>query len=187
MVRIPFSKWLRPTVSVFTSFDVLVEHILWLGTFLNSHPGCQHLYWPVFFPDLIFEVPHKENMNRYCWSELKRSRWSRYYNDITRSVPDVCGYPQSQCAATRQRQWNMQCVLIGASYPHVLITRSIFSRGSSGQVVGTKKHEICAAAFGGHLFYDLFLQGQREDGHLAPPHHYWFFRCLLSSAEVRLP
>ena len=35
------------------------------------------------------------------------------------------------------------------------------SIGSSGRVGGGggKKHEIYVAAFGGHLFYDLFLQG----------------------------
>ena len=35
----------------------------------------------------------------------------------------------------------------------------IFCIGSSGRVKGGKKHEIYAAAFGGHLCYDLFLQG----------------------------
>ena len=34
------------------------------------------------------------------------------------------------------------------------------SSGSSGWVGGAEKHEIYAAAFGGHLFYDLFLQGR---------------------------
>ena len=35
-----------------------------------------------------------------------------------------------------------------------------FSIGSSGWVgEGGKKHEIYLAAFGGYLFYDLFLQG----------------------------
>ena len=29
--------------------------------------------------------------------------------------------------------------------------------GSSGRVRGAEKHEIYVAAFGGHLFYDLFL------------------------------
>ena len=29
----------------------------------------------------------------------------------------------------------------------------------SGRLAGGKKHEIYAAPFGGHLFYDLFLQG----------------------------
>ena len=33
------------------------------------------------------------------------------------------------------------------------------SSGSSGQVRGAEKHEIYAAAFGSHLFYDLFSQG----------------------------
>ena len=42
------------------------------------------------------------------------------------------------------------------------------SSGSSGRVRGggTEKHEIYAAAFGGHLFYDLFSQGQ--EGTMAP-------------------
>ena len=44
------------------------------------------------------------------------------------------------------------------------------SSGSSGRVRGgAEKHEIYAAAFGGHLFYDLFLQGQGGNGPLAPP------------------
>ena len=34
------------------------------------------------------------------------------------------------------------------------------SSGSSGRVRGGEKHEIYAAAFGGHLFYDPFSQGQ---------------------------
>ena len=33
------------------------------------------------------------------------------------------------------------------------------SIGSSGWVGGAKKHEIYVATFGGHLFFDLFLQG----------------------------
>ena len=41
--------------------------------------------------------------------------------------------------------------------------------GSSGRVRGAEKHEIYAAAFGGHLFYDLFLQGQGGHGPLGPP------------------
>ena len=32
------------------------------------------------------------------------------------------------------------------------------SSGSSGRVRGAEKHEIYAATFGGHLFYDLFSQ-----------------------------
>ena len=39
------------------------------------------------------------------------------------------------------------------------------SSGSSGWVRGAEKHEIYVAAFGGHLFYDLFSQGQ---GAMAP-------------------
>ena len=39
------------------------------------------------------------------------------------------------------------------------------SSGSSGRVRGEReKHEIYAADFGGHLFYDLFSQDQGE-GH----------------------
>ena len=37
-----------------------------------------------------------------------------------------------------------------------------YSIGSSGRVgEGAKKHEIYMAAFGGHIFYDLFVQGWR--------------------------
>ena len=36
---------------------------------------------------------------------------------------------------------------------------ALISSGSSGWVGGAKKHEIYVAAFGGHLFYDLFVQG----------------------------
>ena len=43
------------------------------------------------------------------------------------------------------------------------------SSGSSGRVRGgAEKHEIYAAAFGGHLFYDLFLQGRGGHGPLGP-------------------
>ena len=34
---------------------------------------------------------------------------------------------------------------------------------------GVEKHEIYVAAFSGHLFYDLFSQGQGGHGPLAPP------------------
>ena len=44
-----------------------------------------------------------------------------------------------------------------------------YSIGSSGWVGGgAKKHEIYVAAIGGHLFYDLFLQGL---GGPWPPRH----------------
>ena len=33
---------------------------------------------------------------------------------------------------------------------------------------GTEKHEIYVAAFGGHLFYDLFLQSRGGGGAMAP-------------------
>ena len=48
------------------------------------------------------------------------------------------------------------------------IARSI---GSSGRVGGAKKHEIYVAAFGGHLFYDLFVQGL--GGAMAPSAPPW--------------
>ena len=41
---------------------------------------------------------------------------------------------------------------------------------------GAKKHEIYGAAFGGHLFYDLFLQGW---GGAWPPRHPPIRYCLL--------
>ena len=43
------------------------------------------------------------------------------------------------------------------------------SIGSSGWVGGAKKHEIYVTAFGGHLFYDLFLQGWGAMAPSAPP------------------
>ena len=43
--------------------------------------------------------------------------------------------------------------------PYPLDAEPHSSSGSSGRVRGAEKHEIYAAAFGGHLFYDLFLQG----------------------------
>ena len=44
------------------------------------------------------------------------------------------------------------------------------SSGSSGRGGGGgKKHEIYATAFGGHLFYDLFLQGRGGHVPLPPP------------------
>ena len=39
---------------------------------------------------------------------------------------------------------------------------------SSGRVRGGRKHEIYAATFGGHLFYNLFLQGWGGHGPLGP-------------------
>ena len=43
------------------------------------------------------------------------------------------------------------------------------SSGSSGLVrERAEKHEIYAAAFGGHLFHDLFSQGQGGHGPLDP-------------------
>ena len=54
------------------------------------------------------------------------------------------------------------------------INFGIFSRqrsiGSSGRVGrGAKKHEIYVATFGGHLFYDLFVQSWGGIASLAPP------------------
>ena len=50
----------------------------------------------------------------------------------------------------------------------------VFSSGSSGRVRGAEKHEIYAATFGDHPFYDLFSQGQGGHGPLGPPWiRYW--------------
>ena len=47
---------------------------------------------------------------------------------------------------------------------------NVTSCGSSGRVRGGgEKHEIYAAAFGGHLFYDLFLQGRGGPWPPRPP------------------
>ena len=55
--------------------------------------------------------------------------------------------------------------------------RNVTSSGSSSRVEGgggAEKHEIYAAKFGGHLFYDLFLQGRGGHGPLGPPWiRYW--------------
>ena len=56
------------------------------------------------------------------------------------------------------------------------------SSGSSSRVEGGgggEKHEIYAAEFGGHLFYDLFLQG-RGGGHgpSAPPGSATELKCV---------
>ena len=54
------------------------------------------------------------------------------------------------------------------------LLREETSSGSSGRVRGGEKHEIYAAAFGGHLFYDLFLQGQGGPWPPQPPRiRYW--------------
>ena len=47
----------------------------------------------------------------------------------------------------------------------------IISSGSSGWVRGGEKHEIYVAAYGGHLFCDLFSQGRggRAIAPSAPP------------------
>ena len=43
------------------------------------------------------------------------------------------------------------------------------SIGSTSQVGGVKKHEIYVAAFGGHLFYDFFVQGWGAMAPSTPP------------------
>ena len=64
-------------------------------------------------------------------------------------------------------------VKVQASPPpiSVLTTQTgLTSSGSSSRVEeGGEKHEIYAAEFGGHLFYDLFLQGRGGGMALAPP------------------
>ena len=49
------------------------------------------------------------------------------------------------------------------------VVTSDSSIGSSGRVGGAKKHEIYVVAFGGHLFYDLFVQGWGAMAPSAPP------------------
>ena len=46
--------------------------------------------------------------------------------------------------------------------------KSSLSSGSNGRV-GGEKHEIYMAAFGSHLFYDLFLQDLRGPWPPRPP------------------
>ena len=48
---------------------------------------------------------------------------------------------------------------------------TVLSSGSSRRLRGAERHEIYAAAFGGHLFYDIFLQGQGRGGDMAPLAH----------------
>ena len=43
---------------------------------------------------------------------------------------------------------------------------------AAGKGEGGEKHEIYAAAIGGHLFYDLFSQSKGEGG-MAPYIRYW--------------
>ena len=66
-----------------------------------------------------------------------------------------------------------------------VILCTLGSSGSSGRVRGGEKHEIYAAAFGGHLFYDLFLQGR---GAPRPPWiHYCWGRGGLQGPDPALP
>ena len=51
-----------------------------------------------------------------------------------------------------------------------MLLHFMYSSGSNGRVDGAEKHEIYAAAFGSHLFYDLFVQGTH--GTLPPPISY---------------
>ena len=66
------------------------------------------------------------------------------------------------------RMWNKACLSIENSK-----SSRALSSGSSGRgLEGGKKHEIYAAEFEGHLFYDLFLQDQGCMAILvAPPPH----------------
>ena len=51
----------------------------------------------------------------------------------------------------------------------LLCREPLSSSGSSGRVRGAEKHEIYAAAFGGHLFYDPFSQGRGGPWPPRPP------------------
>ena len=63
-------------------------------------------------------------------------------------------------------------------------------RSAEGE--GAKKHEIYVAAYGGHLFYDLFLQGWgRGMAPLAPldpllvhAHIHAYFAATITNCEV---
>ena len=48
---------------------------------------------------------------------------------------------------------------------------------------GAKKHEIHVAVFGGHLFYDLFVQGGGAMAPSAPPGSATVSKVLLKSVE----
>ena len=63
--------------------------------------------------------------------------------------------------------------------------------GNSSGSGGGEKHEICAVTFGGHLFYDLFSQGQGGHGPLAPWIRYWvtkikFYPTILWMSQLTL-
>ena len=59
------------------------------------------------------------------------------------------------------------------------------SSGSSGRVRGgAEKHEINAAAFGSHLFYDLFTQGQGGRWPPRPPWIRYWGVCLVFPGVV---
>ena len=67
---------------------------------------------------------------------------------------------------------------------------NVSSSGSSGRVRGGgEKHEIYVAAFGGHLFYDLFSQGRGSHGPLGPPPRirYWLVRQVILKDSKHLP
>ena len=68
--------------------------------------------------------------------------------------------------------WHCTCfVHVTANECNFILTLNhLFSIGSSGRVGGAKKHEIYVAAFGGHLFYDLFVQGWGGGGPWPPRH-----------------
>ena len=60
---------------------------------------------------------------------------------------------------------NVKCGFKECTQVRLIASEIQTSSRSSGRVRGGEKHEIYAAAFGGHLFYDLFLQGR---GGMAP-------------------
>ena len=90
--------------------------------------------------------------------------WDRLYRPWFLARPSVLPSPQcrspSYCCSVDERLVNMW--RRGKRQSH-----NLSSSGSSGRVRGTGKHEIYAAAFGGHLFYDLFSQ-DRGGGGMAP-------------------
>ena len=69
------------------------------------------------------------------------------------------------------------CVHLEGCTLHHLADKSIISSGSSGRVRGgAEKHEIYAAAFGGHLFITYFHRARGAMDLLPPPPiRYWLW------------
>ena len=143
-----------------------------------SHFGVVSLipcpFW--WFEDLWYQV-HFREWSGYLWSLLGDGYvkgvgyvWGGY-------VWDVGGYVEGMdngiwlASGRHASHWNafLSCTYLGIYIVH-------FSSGSSGRVGGAEKHEIYAAAFGSHLFYELFSQGQGGPWPPRPPP--WIRYCI---------